>query len=110
MADRPPRDRYLPFNLCTVVPFEATAAALRLLPTVQPRAPAAPNLLPELSSVDTAPLDAETRALVLDILAETARQPYVALHSNSRPTLQLSPHTPTLSAVSIHTSRIRTSP
>lgn len=64
--------RYLPFNLSTVVPFEATAAALRALPTIQPRPPAAPSLLPDVTG-DDIPLDDETRDEMHSMLAETAR-------------------------------------
>lgn len=70
MGDRK-RD-YLPFNLSTIVPFEATAAALSALPTVQPRQPrAAP--LPSVEYAD-APIDDETRAVMLSMLAETAHE------------------------------------
>jgi hypothetical protein len=75
-------DRYLPFNLSTIVPFEATAAALRALPSVQPRAPATPSLLPDVQEVDCV-LDSQTRALMLQQLAETAREWYALYDSLS---------------------------
>lgn len=64
---------YLPFNLSTIVPFEATAAALAALPSVQPRQPRQPLLLPSVEYAD-APIDDETRAVMLRMLAETAHE------------------------------------
>lgn len=76
MADgAPERDRYLPFNLCTVMPFESNAAALQALPTVQPRPPAGHSLLPAFAALD-APLDHGTRDLMMDIVKETAEGEY----------------------------------
>jgi hypothetical protein len=73
---RSSRDHFLPFNLCKVVPFEATAAALRALPTVQPRAPTSVPLLPEIP-VSLGPVSDDVTGSVLDMLAETARDWYV---------------------------------
>lgn len=70
MGDR--KSDYLPFNLSTIVPFEATAAALRALPTVQPRQPRAASL-PSVDFAD-APIDDDTQAVMLSMLAETAHE------------------------------------
>lgn len=70
MTDR--RTDYLPFNLSTIVPFEATAAALSALPSVQPRQPRA-TPLPNVEYADGT-LDEETRAVMLRMFAETAHE------------------------------------
>lgn len=70
MGDR--KSDYLPFNLSTIVPFEATAAALSALPSVQPRQPQAVPL-PSVDFAD-APIDDDVRADMLSMLAETAHE------------------------------------
>jgi hypothetical protein len=75
MTERTPgRDRFLPFSLCKVVPFEASAAALHALPTVQPRAPTAGSLLPECLPFEGHHPNDDVNGLVLDMLADTARE------------------------------------
>lgn len=66
--------RFLPYNLSSVVPFEPTAAALQVLPTLQPRAPAERERSNSSKTKSRETVDAETIQIMHGMIAESLQE------------------------------------